>query len=171
MGLLGRILSYARATVDEAEDVGEATVDIGGGDNRTAQHFTNPGVDSRPLAEDTAAMLERRRELAIVGTLDPAGGVAGAGEIRIYARDGDGPIVFVHLKSDGALTIENRDGGAFEMAADGNVTINGVLIDTDGNVSAPGEVTAMDGPGTAVGLSTHMHNTAMGPTDPPTAGT
>lgn len=171
MGLLGILRRFARASVDDAEDHGEATVDVGGGDNRTAQHFADPGVDARPLPGDFVAMLERRREVAAVGYLDPAGGVAGAGEIRIYARDGDGAIVWVHLKSDGELHIENREGGVIEMAPDGDVTINGVVIDTDGNVVAPGEVTAMDGPGTSVGLSTHQHNTAMGPTDPPTGGT
>lgn len=172
MGLIGTLLRFVRGTVDDAE-VSEATIDPGGDANLTAQHFGAPGDDSHPLAGDYVAVAESpgTGNVHVTGYLDPANaGQAAAGEKRLYSRDGDGaPIAVIWLKADGTIEIRN-DNGSIELAAGGDVMINGVVIDTSGNVTAPGEVTAKDGPN-SVGLSTHLHATAMGPSDPPTPGT
>lgn len=89
------------------------------------------------------------------------------GEVAIHAFGDNAAIVL--LKPNGDVTVSNAN-GSIELASGGDVTINGVVIDTSGNITAPGEVTAMDGPA-SVGLSTHMHGTAMGPSDAPTPGT
>ena len=72
------------------------------------------------------------------------------------------------LKGDGSLVIENG-AGKLELAPNGDVTINGVVIDTNGNVAAPGDVTAMAA-GPSVHLSSHVHPTGVGPSSPPTPG-
>lgn len=172
MGLLAILRSFSRRDVDDASGLGEAVVDLGGEELRTAQHFTPAGIDARPRPGDYVAGVEVGRQVVLLGHADPSGGIAGAGEVRVYARNGDGAgVAAVHVKADGSVLITNEEGGSIEMATNGDVTINGVLIDTDGNVVAPGEVTAKDGPGTSVGLSTHLHGTAMGPSDAPTPGT
>ena len=174
MGLIAELLDFVRARVGDGH-VSDATVDPGGGPSVTARHFACPGDDSRPLPGDFVATSASGGAATshVTGYLDsknePA---AAAGEKRIYSRDSDGAVVaMVWLKNDGAVLVDNGS-GSIELAPGGNVTINGVTIDTDGNVSAPGEVTAMDAvPATAVKLSTHMHPTAMGPSGSPTPGT
>lgn len=56
----------------------------------------------------------------------------------------------VWTKNDGKVMITNES-GLFEMAPNGNVTINGVTIDTEGRITAA-EVTAG-----GVALSAHVH--------------
>lgn len=174
MGLISRLLSFTRTEVDDAH-ISDSKVDPGGGANITAHHFSCPGDDSHPLPGDSVATSTSTgagNEHA-VGYIDTANEPeADEGEKRLYSRDSDGAVkAVVWLKNDGSVLIENGS-GVIEMAAGGDVTINGVVIDTDGNITAPGEVSAKaDLPLTKVGLSTHLHPTAMGPTDPPTGGT
>lgn len=172
MGLIARLLSFTRTKVDGAH-VNDVKVDPGGGANVTAQHFGCPGDDSVPLPDDFVATTSAPgsgTEL-VIGYIDPKNEPkAEAGEKRIYSRDSDGAVIaVVWLKNDGTIVVANGS-GSIEMAPGGDVTINGVKIDTSGNVSAPGEVTAM-AQAAPVNLSTHQHPTAMGPSGSPTPGT
>lgn len=172
MGLIAKLLSFTRTKVDGAH-VSDVKIDPGGGANITAQHFGCPGDDSAPLPNDFVATTGAPGSGTeqVTGYIDPKNEPkAAAGEKRIYSRDSDGAVVaVVWLKNDGTVVIENGN-GSIEMASGGDVTINGVTIDTGGNVSAPGEVTAMD-ESAPVKLSTHKHPTAMGPSGSPTPGT
>lgn len=144
-----------------------------GGDTLTAPHFADPGDDSQPLPGDFVAL-----ETSSGSGLEQATGYADVknegkaqpGEKRIYARDASGAVmVELWLRGDGSLVIDNGS-GKVELAAGGDVTINGVVIDASGNVKAPGEVTAMaTGPG--VKLSKHKHPTGVGPSSEPIPGT
>jgi hypothetical protein len=172
MASIGEVLDFERTEEDEAH-VSEVKADPGGGANLTARHFGAPGDDSHPLPGDLVAVQEsvESGSAQAVGYLDPNNEPeAGPGERRLYSRDGDGAVAAViWLKANGTLVIQNGS-GQVELAPGGDVTINGVTIDTSGNVSAPGEVTAM-ADAAPVGLSTHQHPTAMGPSGPPTPGT
>lgn len=169
--MIATLLDFVRATVDGAK-TSESKVDPGGGATRMAQHFADPGDDSHPLADDLVVTVSsggREHAVAYADLVNEP--MSGPGEKRIYSRDSDGALVAsIWLKADGTVVITNADGGSFEMASGGDVTINGVVIDTSGNVTAPGEVTAKDGP-SAVNLSTHLHPDAMGGTGSPTPGT
>lgn len=169
---VAEVLSVTRTEVDGVH-VTDIKADPGGGDNITAQHFATAGDDSHPLPGDSVVMVPEGgsgTEVA-VGYLDPKNEPeAQAGERRLYSRDEDGAIqAVIWLKNDGSILIDNGS-GTVELAAGGDVTINGVTIDTSGNISAPGEVTAM-ADAAPVNLSTHQHPTAMGPSGPPTPGT
>lgn len=174
MGLIGKLLDFVRGEDGDAK-IADVTIDPGGGANLTVPHYSCPGDDSQPLPDDFVAASESTGSgnAMAVGYLDPKNaGEAAAGEKRIYARDSAGdPVVWVWLKNDGSAIIDNGS-GSIELGADGVVTINGATIDTNGNISTPGEVTAKDAaPATQVGLSTHLHLTIGGPSDPPTGGT
>lgn len=180
MGLIAKLLSFVR-TEDGDAKIADVTVDPGGGANLTIPHYSCPGDDSQPLPDDFVAATESTGSgnAMAIGYLDPKNaGEADAGEKRIYARNADGDIVaWFWLKNDGSAIVDNGE-GSIELGADGVVTINGATIDTDGNIATPGDVSA-DGEVTAqsavpalkVGLSTHLHLTGMGPSDPPTGGT
>lgn len=149
--------------------------DPGGGANVTAPHFADAGDDGRPLPGDFAALEDSSGSGAehATGYADVRNaGKAAPGEKRIYARDPQAtPVCEVWLKGNGTIVITN-DQGSFEMAPNGDVTINGVKIDASGNVTAPGEVTAKAAsPATSVTLSQHIHPHPMGPTSAPTPGT
>lgn len=180
MGLIGKLIDFVRGEVDDAK-VADVTIDPGGGANLTTHHFACSGDDSRPLPDDFVAAVPSTGSgnAMAVAYLDPKNaGEAAAGEKRIYARDSGGdPVVWFWLKNDGSAIVDNGS-GSIELGADGVVTINGATIDTDGNIATPGDVAA-DGevtaqaavPASKVGLSTHLHLTGMGPSDPPTGGT
>lgn len=170
-----------RRTNDETGHGVDVKVDPGGGALSTVPHFADPGDDSLPLPGDFAALEDSAGSGAeqVTGYADVANvGKAVPGEKRTYGRDSNKtPVCEVWLKGDGTIVIAN-DSGSFEMAPNGAVTINGVVIDADGNISAPGEVTA-DGevtamaasPATSVTLSHHIHPTGVGPSSPATPGT
>lgn len=173
MSRVAEVLDSTR-TDDEAGKGLDVKCDPGGGDNVTAPHFADPGDDSRPLPGDYAALEDSAGSGAeqVTGYADVRNaGKAAAGEKRIYARDASGALkIELWLKGDGRLVITNSS-GTVEMAANGDVTINGVVIDADGNITAPGEVTAMAAvPAESVTLSQHIHGTGAGPSDPPTPG-
>jgi hypothetical protein len=175
MGRHAFVQAFERVTDDDGAHVGEVKIDAGANEIATVEHFGNCGDDAPPLQGDVAALEDSvgaGGEQA-TGYLDIRNeGKAAQGEKRIYARDKDGNVVAeIWLKGSGSITIENGSGHV-TIGDDGNVDINGVKIDTDGNLVAKGEVTAKgETPGTAVSLSTHLHNSAMGPVSPPTAGT
>lgn len=131
MGRVGRVLSFVRSLRGTAK-LSDVKVNRGGGDNRTAEHFSAPGDDSVPLPGDYAALLPQSgtgRD-SVVGYLDPDNGqTATAGERRSYARDpSSGEVVStVHQHSDGTVTITSN----------GNVNINGVIIKPNGDMVVP----------------------------------
>lgn len=173
MGRLSSLVSFVRRTIDGIHTT-DVEVDPGGGTNVTGLHASAPGDDAYPLPEDTAIIVPSggSGRVAVVGYVDTKNEPKAAkGDRRIYSRDGDGVAVAeVWLKADGSIVVTNEQGGSIEMAAGGDVTINGVVIDTNGNVRAPGEVTAKAN-AASVSLSTHTHPDAMGGTGAPTPGT
>lgn len=162
--------------VDEDGAKGTNLVVDEGGNPITVEHFTAAGVDSCPMVGDFVA-LDDARETAL-GYADVKNeDTSEPGELRAYARDDAGAIVVeLFLHKDGSAVIVNKNGGRIEMAPDGVVTINKMVIDKDGNVSTPGEIAA-DGEitaiasGASVTVSQHVHPHPMGPTDKPTPGT
>ena len=114
MGRIARLISFVRATAGNAK-TSDVKVDSGGGDNRTAQHFSAPGDDSFPLPGDYVQLDSQAgtgRDSA-TGYLDPDNEQkANAGDKRIYARDantGD-EVVEVWLKNDGTAEVRNDEG-------------------------------------------------------------
>lgn len=165
-------MSGRRGTVTKTERVPEGvevTVDFGGDDLASVEHYAPPGFDLLPRIGDEVLVEEADgagagtavayQDLKNVGT-------AAEGELRFYSRDADGAVaVEFWAKANGDLSITSIKTG-------GKVTINGVEIDQQGNITTPGEVTAKaETPATAVSLSTHLHPTGVGPTSPPTPGT
>lgn len=122
MGLVGKLLSFARLTRNGAE-VSDTKLDPGGGANVTAPHFASPGDDSHPLPGDyvLGVRVPGSGTWAAAGYLDPKNsGAAQAGEKRLYARDAAGvEIVQLHLKADGTATLFN-DSGSVTLQPDGS---------------------------------------------------
>ena len=161
MGLIAAVIAFARRT-----DHSETTVDPGGGSNITADHFANPGDDSYPLDTDFAAVVSNGRTGggAAVGYADPiTTKKAGPGEKRIYARDAAGAVVCeIWLQSDGTIVVQNDNGG-MELAPNGSVNINGVIIDAAGDITAPGSLVLN---GNELDGHLHLAGTPPGDTGP-----
>ena len=162
MGRIAAIVEWARETLEDGVEIVMVKIDPGGGRNTRAQHFADPGDDSRPLLSDFVATTDSAGSGAehVTGYHDvKAPGMAGPGEKFTYARDAGGTLVaFIWQKSTGEIVIENAAGGA-------------VVLEPGGDFVADNEITAQKGAATSVGLSTHLHLTAMGPSKPPTGGT
>lgn len=164
-------MSGRRGDVTKVERIPEGvevTVDLGGGDLVTAEHYGDPGVDAPPLPGDEVVVEELDGAGAASATAyqDPKNpGVAIPGEHRTYARDAAGVIVAeIWAKADGWVAVKTIKSGA-------KIDLNGVQIDEQGNMTVPGEITAMAAvPATAVKLSTHIHPTGVGPSGPPQPG-
>lgn len=157
MGRIARLISFVRATAGTAK-TSDVTVDRGGADNRTPQHFSDPGDDSFPLPDDFTHLEGQAgtgRD-SVLGYVDPKNQQkATAGDKRIYARDPEtgNQVVEVWLKSDGSAITTNANGsyalnadgsqkgqnanGSFELKANGDFLVNGVTIDSAGNVTVP----------------------------------
>jgi hypothetical protein len=173
------VLSFERKNDEDGHGI-NVNLDPGG-EPFTADHFGVPGIDAPPMRDDSAALVESHgagQEQAVGYEDTKNAGQAQAGEIRIYARDANGaPMCTVFIRNDGRIQMSNAN-GSIELAADGPVNINGLVIDVDGNVTTPGqisadgEVTAMAvSPATSVTLSQHIHPTGVGPSSPATPGT
>lgn len=173
MGVIGRLLEFARG-VRKGAQAAVSKIDPGGGYNVTAEHFGAPGDDGQPLPGDyvVAVRVPRTGGSVAVGYLDPTNvGQAGPGERRIYSRAADGaPMAWAWFKADGSIEITNDGGGSIVMAAGGDITLNGVTIDTAGNLIGPGIIEG-DTVRTAAGidLDNHGHpinsgSSAPGPT-------
>lgn len=146
MGRIGQLISFVRATVGTTK-TSDVKVDRGGGDIRTAQHFSDPGDDSFPLPGDFPALLDQAgtgRDSA-VGWVDPKNlQKSTAGDKRIYARNASGvQVVELWLKSDGSATLSNAL-GALVLQPNGDIVINGVTIAANGDVTIPNSLT-LDG--------------------------
>jgi len=174
VGRVAELLEWALNT-NGAERPPEVKGDPGGLATMTADHYAPAGYDAQPLPGDYFATHDgpATGEDVVSGYHDPRiDRKAGPGETRLYSRAGPGGLAAeMWCKRDGTVEISS-------LLPLSKIILNGVEIDTEGNVTVPGfvtaagEITAQDvTPITAVGLSTHMHNTAMGPTSPPTGGT
>lgn len=163
---ISRLLSFSRVTADNGAKLSEAKIDTGGGANVTGEHFATPGSDSHPLPNDTLLAVHVRRSggLVVVGYIDTENeGKAGPGEWRAYARNSDGePVVEVWLKSDGSAVVDNG-AGAIELKPNGDIDLNGAIIDS------AGLLTVTDAAIAGVLFSTHVHTSAApgSPTGPP----
>lgn len=140
MGLIGKLLSFARANRNSTH-VSDAQIDSGGGSNLTAEHFAPPGDDSFPLKGDYAVgqSVQQTGRVATVGYIDSVNEPkASEGEKRIYARDAvsGAVIVEVWLKNDGSVSGANSN-GSFELEAGGDFVVNGVTISAGGVVTIP----------------------------------
>jgi len=185
VGRIGKLISFVRAVVGTTK-TSDVKFDRGGGDNRTAQHFSDPGDDSVPLPGDFSAILEQAgtgRDSA-VGYVDPKNlQKSQAGDKRIYARDANGAqIVEVWLQNDGTATVQNATGsvvlapdgsitgtnpnGSFALQAGGDFVVNGVTIAANGDVTIP---TSLSLAGKEIAGHDHAINSGSsspGPTGP-----
>lgn len=160
------VQSFERVTDENGEAV-EVKVDESGGPLLTLEHFAPCGDDAPPLPSDFAAVKDATGTgtAQAVGYQDPKNkGKALGGEKRTYARDADGNVVAeIWAKGNGDIAITSLKSG-------GKVNINGVEIDKQGNITTPGDMTVKKG-AAQVTLSTHVHNTGVGPSSPPNPGT
>lgn len=121
MGVIGKLLSFVRATRDNAKqsDIKIAT----SGDTLTAQYVQGAGDDAVPLPGDypLCVRIERAGRVVVVGFVEPdATQAAQAGERRMYARDANrAEVVQLWLKNDGTLLTSN-DNGSYELRPDGS---------------------------------------------------
>lgn len=158
MGRVGRLLSFVRA----GAGVTDVTIDRGGGDARTLQHFSPPGDDSFPLPGDSVQTADQAGtgRSSAVGYGDPVNTpTAQPGDKRIYSRDratGEA-IAEVWAKNTGEVTTANDNGsvtlapdgsilgqnasGSFELQTSGDFVVNGVTIAADGSVTIPTSLT------------------------------
>jgi hypothetical protein len=126
VGRVAAVLAFARTLVGDVK-ASDVTVDRGGGDNRTPQHFSDVGDDSFPLPQDFVASVDQTgtgRESA-VGYIDPKNEQKStAGDKRIYARDAatGEQVAEVWLKNDGTAATSNANGSAV-LAPDGSTTV------------------------------------------------
>jgi len=141
VGRIGKLLSFVRAVVGTTK-TSDVKFDRGGGDIRTAQHFSDPGDDSFPLPGDFLAILEQAgtgRDSS-VGSVDPKNLQKSiAGDKRVYARDANGDqIVELWLHNDGSASLSNANGSVL-LRVDGGVLTTTPLstfdADADGSIA------------------------------------
>jgi len=160
---IAKLLSFTRALFNGAK-VTDVTIDLGGGNNKTAHHFSSPGDDSFPLKTDyllTSSVPGSGKEV-VHGYIDPVNDpVAQEGDKRIYGRDPNtGNVVNqVWLQSDGSIVISNSNGSIL-MQVDGTVNINGVTIDPSGTVIADTVDVATSLTIDSIEMKTHTHTQA-----------
>jgi len=182
MGLIGakiaKIISFARAVRNGAQ-VSDATVNPGGNSNLRTEHFADSGDDSYPLPIDYSIVVGVVQTGAAAGVSVGYADVknekkAQPGEKRIYARDANGDVVVelwlqndgtailsndngsVTLGPNGSVLAQNIAGGFMHLKDDGDLDLNGVLIDTDGNLTSPETITG-DEVKTAAGIDLDEH--------------
>lgn len=155
MGRIAKVLSFVH-TIRNGAKVSDVKADAGGGANITSEHFAPPGDDSFPLEGDYEFIADTSgtgRE-ATIGYIDPVNTPkAQAGEKRIYARDPDtgAPVIEWWLKNDGSGIMSNVS-GSIELAANGNIILNGVTITPAGVITG---ASAMEVNGVEVDGHTH----------------
>lgn len=140
MDRVTRMLTFLRSTIN-GDNVSDVTVDRGGGDNRTLQHFSSPGDDSFPLQGDYVHSVSQTgtgRDSAIA-YLDPKNlQKSMGGDKRLYARDvttGE-QVAEVWMRNDGSINGTNAN-GSFSLQAGGDFVVNGVTIAVDGTITTP----------------------------------
>lgn len=174
MGLIAKLLAFRRTTRG-AVQVSEAVADKGAGANVTADHYSAPGVDSRPTVADYVLMVPvaGAGKHAAAGYVDPINaGLAAAGEVRLYARNAAGVAMgSVWLKGDGQIVIANALGLSVTLKVDGSLEHwTGAVIDLTGDIKTTAVPLV---PGAMVSLRTHTHSgvtTGPGASGPPVPG-
>lgn len=183
MGLISLVLDFVRTERNTAK-VSDVKTDPGGGALLTSDHFQPAGVDSYPLPNDYALLVsvQGTGRLSAAGYLDPKNlQTSLAGEWRAYSRDpssGD-QVAQVWTKNDGALFLENASGshtinpdgsqtslnasGYITLGANGEVDINGCVIDTSGNITTGGGATVASDVATSSGVSLDGHTHPQAP--------
>lgn len=160
MGRIGRILSYVFGKAGD-DNIADIKSDIGGGDNRTAQHFQPANSVSQPLPSDIVVMVQvpGQGKMAAVGFVDPAAPQdIAAGEHKTYSRDSAGAVkASVTIKADGSVLITNDAGGSINLQSDGIVNINGATIDMSGAIESPTSITAPSAIINGKELAEHTH--------------
>jgi hypothetical protein len=126
MGRIAFVVSFERNNED-GENIADVKVDVGGGDVLLVEHFTPPGYDGVPLDGDyvaTTSFPGGGEEVAVAYVDADNEPVAGAGEVRLYARDSTAAVVaHVYVKADGSIEISN-DSGTMTLGADGKFNVN-----------------------------------------------
>lgn len=116
----------------------------------TVEQFSSAGDDSPPMTGDYAATtsLTRKGGQAAVGYIDPKlTPVSNPGEKRVYSRDANGAeVAQLYLKNDGSVQLSNS-AGSFQLLSNGNLNLNGVIIDPSGTITLPNGIV----------LNTHTH--------------
>ena len=144
INIISKLLSFTRVVKNEA-NVSDVKVDPGGGANITTEHFAPPGDDSFPLPDDYVLGVDvpRSGSKAAAGYIDPKNTPkANEGDKRIYGRKADGISVNeVWLKNDGSVLVSN-DNGSILLKQNGDINLNGVIIDTNGNITTPATIVA-----------------------------
>lgn len=179
MGRIGKVLSFLRVTKNGVNH-SDVKVDMGGGANITAKHLSDSGDDSYPLDIDYVLLVSTRGQgkhvaIAYADTVNIP--KANKGDKRIYSRDSSGVMAAeAWLKNDGEILFSNGS-GTITLLPNGNIDLNGVVIDPSGNINSPGKVTGDIVEGTSSLLAStsevigHDHvivsgSSAPGPTGP-----
>jgi hypothetical protein len=139
----------------DSDDGVEVVVAVEGDDNNlvTADHLCAPGVDARPIPGDYAQLTAFPGDRWTVIAYDMVEvAVAKDGEVLVMSRDPK----------------TGKKSASIHLATNGNINLNGLVIDKDGNLHTPGEITTAKG-GTDINLSDHIHLHSMGPTKGPSS--
>ena len=169
-GTLATVVASERK-VDNGVHMVDVEVDAGAGDTTTAELYQPPGVDSLPMAGDSALLQEAPGSgvKAAVGFDDPINaGKALVGEHRIYSRKADGTLAAEIWLKAGALHLEIAEGVTFPIFIK---TGGPVIIDSPdvrlGDETASRQIACV---GDLVAGSIHALSTAPGNPILPAAG-
>lgn len=147
---LAKLLDFIRLDKNETK-YSDCTIDTGGGNNLTAEHFADSGDDSHPLKDDYVVYVNipRTGGKAVVGYIDPKNKQKSeAGDKRIYARSSDGEeIIDFWLKNSGSAILENQN-ITVTIKDTGEVSIKNakaeILMTDSGNVKFKNELSNVD---------------------------
>lgn len=167
-GRFGTVVQVERV-IKEGVPTVEVQVEADSESPETAEYMPPPNVDSLPMVGDEA-MLEKAEgsgNTTAAGFGDPRNpGKAANGEYRAVGRDPETgeEVVEIWCKGNGHFEVN-------PLVPAYRIKLGKVEIDEDGNIKTPGEITGKAGTAAAVKLTTHLHATGVGPTQPPTPGT
>ena len=147
---IGEVVQLERDVNSQGAKIDKVMLDMGGGINNhiEGKFYTTLGDDSNPLPLDYGVLTPTNKDGGgsglVTGFLDIISDKkAEPGEKRIYARDSTGqPVAEIYLKKDGSLLISNGSGNV-DLLANGNINLNGVVIDTSGNISNATSITSV----------------------------
>lgn len=179
MGAIGRFTEAIGAVKEKGQAwCRQFRVDLGGGESITCGQFSPAGEDANPLPTDIPLIVPTPQSGRgqVAGFIDPLNEPeAQPGEKKVYGRNLSGEIVnWVLLKNDGSLEVQNAN-GHINMAPDGSINLNGVIITAAGQIIAPSTIEAAGGimgltiASTTGDITLHTH-THPDNGDPPTPG-
>ncbi|MBK2258740.1 hypothetical protein [Francisella philomiragia] len=142
---LAKLLDFIRLDKNNTK-YSDCTIDTGGGNNLTAEHFADSGDDSHPLKNDYAVYVNipRTGGKAVVGYIDPKNNQkAEAGDKRIYARNTDGEqVIEFWLKNNAEAVLEN-DKFTLTIKENGETSLKNekadIVISESGDISFKNE--------------------------------